>query len=148
MEAETAANALWHKHESQAKNLLTQYIPNSTVLCIWNITMVHAMWTEIVQEYTKKGGYAQMDLHTQFLELKLPKGDIQQFLDSLCTKCEELASIVVVIDEKDYCLTIIKSLPDSLTNFISNQLTSSCLWSPTKTIDPDILISVIAEESE
>ncbi|KAF8834454.1 hypothetical protein BDN67DRAFT_871085, partial [Paxillus ammoniavirescens] len=54
MEAETAANALWHKHESQAKNLLTQYIPNSTVLCIWNITMVHAMWTEIVQEYTKK----------------------------------------------------------------------------------------------
>ncbi|KAF8835580.1 hypothetical protein BDN67DRAFT_867287, partial [Paxillus ammoniavirescens] len=53
-ETETAANALWRKHESQAKNLLTQRIPNSTVLRIRNITTVHAMWTEIVREYTEK----------------------------------------------------------------------------------------------
>lgn len=148
-ETETAANALWRKHESQAKNLLTQRIPDSTVLRIRNITTVHAMWTEIVREYTEKGAYAQTDLRTQFLELKLPKGgDVRQFLDGLRTKREELASVGVAIDEKDYRSTIIKSLPDSLANFASNQLTSARLWSPTKTIDPDILISVIAEESE
>ncbi|KIJ15707.1 hypothetical protein PAXINDRAFT_76507, partial [Paxillus involutus ATCC 200175] len=80
-ETETAANALWHKHESQAKNLLTQHIPDSTVLRIRNITTVHVMWMEIVWEYTEKGAYTQMDLRTQFLELKLPKGgDVQQFI--------------------------------------------------------------------
>ncbi|KAJ8586924.1 hypothetical protein M405DRAFT_713301, partial [Rhizopogon salebrosus TDB-379] len=73
-------------------------------------------------------------------------GDIRQFLDGLRTKREELASVGVSIDEKDYRSTIIKSLPNSLANFASNQLTSAKLWSPTKTIDPDILISIISEE--
>ena len=61
------------------------------------------MWNEITKEYTEKGTYAQTDLHTQFLDSKLQKGvEVHHFLDSLHTKQEQLASVGVTIDEKDY----------------------------------------------
>lgn len=100
-------------------------------------------------EFTEKGAYAQTELRLQFLDSSCSSGgDIHQFLDGLRTKQEELASVGVDIDEKDYRSTIIKSLPNSLANFASNQLASAKLWSPMKTIDPDVLISVISEEWE
>ena len=52
------------------------------------------------------------------------------------------------IDEKDYRSTIISSLPIHLSNFASNQLAIARLHTPTKSIDPNALISLIAEESE
>ncbi|OJA13368.1 hypothetical protein AZE42_11464 [Rhizopogon vesiculosus] len=84
----------WQKSESLAKHLLTQRIPDSTALRVWNLTDVAAMWTEIVREYTEKGTYAQTDLRTKFLESKCPSGgDVRQFLDDLRTKCDELAAV-------------------------------------------------------
>ena len=107
------------------------------------------MWGKITKEYTEKGTYAQTDLCAQFLDSKLQKGvEVCHFLDGLRTKQEELASVGVTIDEKDYRLTIIKSLPTSLANFTSSQLTAARLYSSTKTIHPDTLISIIIEEAE
>ena len=107
------------------------------------------MWGEITKEYTEKGTYAQTDLRTQFLNSKLQKGvEVHHFLDGLQMKQEELASIGVTIDKKDYWLTIIKSLPTSLVNFASSQLAAARLYSSTKTINPDTLISIIIEEAE
>ena len=84
------------------------------------------MWKEISKEYTEKGAYAQTDLRTQFLELRLAKGvDVCQFLDGLWTKKEELAAVGVSIDDMDFRLTIIKSLPNLLANFASSQLTAA-----------------------
>ena len=54
----------------------------------------------------------------------------------------------VEIDTKDYLSTIISSLPTSLSNFASNQLAAAKLYHTTKTIDPDVLISLISEEYE
>ena len=68
------------------------------------------------------------------------------FLDFLCIKREELAQARVQINEKDYYSTNIKSLPFHLSNFASKQLTATHLFSLTKTIDPDLLISIISEE--
>ena len=107
------------------------------------------MWAKIVQEYTEKGTMAQTDLQTNFLESKCPAGgDICTWLDSLGVKREELAQAGVDIDEKDYCLTIIKSLPHYLPNFASNLLTNAWLWAPNKSINPDVLIMLIVEEFE
>ena len=139
----------WQKSESLAKHLLTQHIPDSTALCIRSLVTVCNMWNEITREYTEKGAYAQMDLRAQFLESKLPKGtEVRHFLDGLQTKKEELAAVSVTIDEKDYRSTIIKSLLNSLANFASNQLAAARLFSTSKTIEPDILISIVAEEAE
>ena len=107
------------------------------------------MWGEITKEYTEKGTYTQTDLRAQFLDSKLQKGvEVHHFLNGLWTKREELASIGVTIDEKDYQSTIINLLPTSLANFASSQLAAVCLYSSTKSIDPDTLISIIIEEAE
>ena len=141
--------AKWQKSEKLAKHLLAQRIPDSTVLRVRNLPVVAAMWAEIVREYTQKGTYAQTDLRAKFLESKCPIGsDIRQFLDDLRTKRDELSAVGVQIEEKDYRSTIIQSLPLSLASFASGQLATASLYSANKTIDPDILISLIIEESE
>jgi len=85
----------------------------------------------------------------RFLESKCPdKGNVWQFLDKLHMKREELVTVGVDIDEKDYCSMIISSLPYSLANFTLNQLAAAKLYFSTKTITPDALISLISEEYE
>ena len=107
------------------------------------------MWNEISKEYTEKGAYAQTDLHMQFLESRLAKGvDVRQFLDGLRMKKEELAAVGVSIDDTDFRSTIIKSLPNLLANFASSQLTAAQLFTTAKTVELDVLISVIAEEAD
>ena len=87
MAAETTVSNKWRKDESLAKHLLTQQIPNSTALCIRNLTTVTSMWGKITKEYTEKGTYAQTDLRAQFLNSKLQKGvEVRHFLDGLWTK--------------------------------------------------------------
>ena len=84
---ELAAIAQWDKDERSAKSLLTQKIPDSTVMRIRNKKTVKEQWDTIVAEYTEKGAFAQTDLRTRFLESKCPdKGNVQQFLDKLQIK--------------------------------------------------------------
>jgi len=116
---------------------------------IRNKQTVKEQWDAIISEYTEKGAFTQTDLCTCFLESKcLDKGNIQQFLDELHMKQEELATVGVGIDEKDYHSMIISSLPYSLANFVSNQLAAVKLYSSIKTITPDALILLISEEYE
>jgi hypothetical protein len=85
----------------------------------------------------------------KFLESKCPGGgDMHQFLDELHAKCDELSAVGVQIEEKDYWSMIIQSLSNHLASFASGQLATARLYSPTQTIAPDILISLIIEESE
>ena len=106
-------------------------------------------WDLIKNKYTSKGAIAQADLHSHFMESKYPdKGNVHDFLDGLRVKKEELVTYGVVIEDKDYCSTIITSLPHHLSNFASNLLADARLYSSTKTIDPDELITLISEEFE
>ena len=103
-----AAISQWDKDERSAKSLLTQKIPDSALMHIWNKKTVKERWDAITSKYTKKGAFAQTDLRTCFLKSKCPdKGNVRQFLDELRVKREELATVGVDIDEKDYCSTII-----------------------------------------
>jgi hypothetical protein len=146
---EIAAVEQWDKDERSAKSLLTQKIPDSTLMCIHTKRTVQERWEAIVAEYTEKGAYAQTDLRARFLESKCPdEGNVREFLDNLRVKREELASVGVDIDEKDYRSTIISSLPYLLANFASSQLAAARMFAPTKTIAPDSLISLISEEYE
>ena len=105
------------------------------------------MWTEIVREYTKKGAYTQTDLHTRFLEIKCPeRGDVHEWLEQLHSHREELAQVSVDIEVKDYHSTIISSLPGHLSGFALNLLASARLFLPSKTINPDVIISLVNEE--
>ena len=97
---EAALLATWQKDEALTHDLLTQWIPDSTVLVIHtaNQSTAAVMWTEIIHEYTQKGSYTQTDLRTKFLESKcLDKGDVHAWLDSLHVQKEELAQVGVDI---------------------------------------------------
>lgn len=82
-----AAVDKWVKDERSAKSLLTQKIPDSTLMHVHNNGTVKERWDAIVAEYTEKGAYAQTDLCGRFLESKCPdKGNVQEFLDGLRVK--------------------------------------------------------------
>ena len=116
-----AAQLQWDKNGRSAKSLLTQKIPNSTLMHIHTKKTVKERWAAIVEEYTSKGTYAQTDLHQKFMDMKCAdKAIVHEFLDSLQVKQEELASVGVDIDEKNYCSTILASLPFALSHLHSS----------------------------
>ena len=63
-------------------------------------------------------------------------------------KKEELVQVGVVINDSDYLSTIISSLPVSLSSFASAQLAAARMFATTKTIEPDVLMSLLMEEAE
>src|SRR6266571_5016771 len=52
---EIAAKNQWEKDKRSAKSLLTQKIPDSTLMRVHSKTMVRKRWVAIVMEYTDKG---------------------------------------------------------------------------------------------
>ena len=72
-------------------------------MCIHLKKTVKECWDAIIVEYTLKGVYAQTDLCKKFMDMWCAdKGNVCKFLDDLQVKQEELASVGVDIDEKDY----------------------------------------------
>jgi len=61
-EEELAVISLWEKNERSSKSLLTQKIPDYTLMKVHNVRTVEARWKLIVEEYTEKGAYVQTDL--------------------------------------------------------------------------------------
>ncbi|CAA7269030.1 unnamed protein product [Cyclocybe aegerita] len=107
----TPEEAQWLKDERLAKSLLTQKIPDLTLMCVHSKTTIKDRWDTIVTKYTEKGAYAQTELCTKFLESKCPnKGNICEFLGSLRVKKEELAKVGVDIGNKDYLSTTCLSM--------------------------------------
>jgi len=112
-------------------------------------TTVKQRWDAIVLEYTERGDYAKTELRAKFLKMRCPdKANIRDFLQGLQVKKEELAKVGVTIDDTDYLSTLISSLPHALSNFASAQLAAARMFLTSRTIDPDILISLLMEEAD
>jgi hypothetical protein len=147
--AETVAKGQWEKDECSAKSLLTQKLPDSTLMKVHMKVTVRERWEAVIKEYTEKGVYAQTDMRAKFLASRCSeKGNVRDFLDELRTTREELVQVGVVIEDKDYLSTIISSLPVSLSSFASAQLAAARMFSPTKSIEPDVLLSLLMEEAD
>ena len=141
-DAEIAEETQWVKNERSAKSLLTQKIPDGTLMRIHTKMIIKLHWDMIVLEYTEKGDYAKMEMRAKFLKSKcLEKGDTRDFLMDLQVKREELAKVGVSIDDKDYLSTIISSLPIALSNFAAAHM-----FLVSKSINPNVLISLLMEE--
>jgi hypothetical protein len=63
-------------------------------------------------------------------------------------KHKELAAIGIAMTDKDYQPAILKSVPEEMSEFASNLLTTSCIFQPTSSLDPDLLIDHISEEAD
>ena len=79
--AEIAAKSEWDKDERSAKTLLTQRLPDSTVMEIHSKKTVRERWEAVVKEYTVKGAYGQTEMRAKFLSSRCPdKGNAKDFL--------------------------------------------------------------------
>ena len=147
-EAQAAAKTQWEKDERSSKSLLTQKLPDSTMVLIHSKTSVKERWDEVVKEYTTKSEYAKTGLRAKFLSMKCgDKGGVREFLEGLRLKKEELSQAGVDIDENTYFSVIISSLPVAMSNFASSQL-AAARFSGTKTITSSDLISMLIEEAD
>jgi hypothetical protein len=147
-ESEKAAKIQWEKDERSAKTLLTQRLPDSTVMEIHSKTSVKERWEAVVKEYTVKGAYAQTEMRAKFLTSRCPeKGNAKEFLRGLRLKKEELAQVGVKISDEDYLSTIISSLPDGLSNFASMQM-SWTLQQTQQSMDASTLMTMLLQEAE
>ena len=145
---ELKAKHQWEKDERSAKTLLTQKLPNSTVMEIHSKKTVMERWEAVVKEYTQKGVYMKMELRAKFLMSRCPeKGNTKDFLRGLRLKKEELVQVRVMISDKDYLSTIILSLPDALSNFASSQIAWMTQQS-SNLIDVNALMSMLLQEAD
>jgi hypothetical protein len=64
---EIEAKTQWDKDERSAKTLLTQKLPDSTVLETHSLKTVKERWDAVVKEYTIKGAFAQTEMRAKFL---------------------------------------------------------------------------------
>lgn len=100
------------------------------------------------REYTIKGVHAQMEIRVKFLTMRcLEKGNVKEFLRGLRLKKEELAQVRVKISDEEYLLTIISSLPDTLTNFTSMQMAWT-LQQTSNSMDAGTLMTMLLQEAE
>jgi len=146
--AETIAMTQWDKDKCSARSLLTQKLPDSTVVLIHGKKTVRERWEAVVREFSKRSAYAQADLRAKFMGMQCPeRRNPRKFLEVLRVKKEEMAQAGVVVDEKDYFSVIISSLPVALSNFASNQLAAAQFLS-SRSMTPSDLLSMLMEESD
>jgi hypothetical protein len=55
--------------------LLTQKLPDSTVVLIHGKKTVRKRWEAVVREFSRKSAYAQADLHAKFMGMQGPEMD-------------------------------------------------------------------------
>ena len=92
--------------------------------------------------------YTQADLHQAFLEMHYAKrGNVREFLASLCCKQEKLAAIGVSVTKKEYEQTILQGIPSKLVTFASYLLSLALIVHGTASIDLDTLINQICEKA-
>ena len=60
--AEITAKGQWDKDEHSVKALLTQWLPDSTVMEIHSKRTVRERWEVVVREYTVKGVHVQTEI--------------------------------------------------------------------------------------
>jgi hypothetical protein len=113
----------WDCEDVIAQCLLRQHLPIETAISMEAFPTVEAQWTAIITLFTVKSVYSKADLLQAFLDMHCPKGgDIQEYLTSLKMKHHELMAANVSIDDTDYQRTILRGLPDALTDYAAMTL--------------------------
>jgi hypothetical protein len=146
---ETTKMEKWDYDDQVATYLLSQRLPDTTVMRLSGCDTTKEHWDMVTSEYQAKSSYAQADLHQTFLEMRCAKGgDVREFLSNLCYKREELAAAGVVVTEKEYERTILRGIPSDLATFASHLLSSALIVHNATSVNLDALINQINEEAE
>ena len=114
MDTEIEAATEWEYQDSVASYLMSQCLPDTTVMCLNGHVTMEERWTAVTMEYQAKSAYAQTDLHQAFLDMHCIKGgDVHEFLTNLGYKREELAAAGINIQwvkKLFQCLAVLQRL--------------------------------------
>jgi len=104
-------------------------------------------WHVVTQEFMAKSAYARNALHRLFVDMRCPKGgDVRTFLTNLKMRRNELLAASVTISHEDFKRTVLDGIPDALSTYASQMLTSACLNG--NTLEMKDIIHVISEEAD
>ena len=146
---ETAAAEKWVYDDQVAQYLLSQRLPDSTVVRMGPYSTAALRWERVTNEFTAKSVFAQNDLETTFYDMRCPRGgDVRVFLRGVQFKREELTAAGVYITNKDYQRTVLRGIPEELARFASTILSSAHLVHHVTTVDTETLIEHICEEAD
>ena len=149
MEEEIEAAKTWEHKDSVASFLLSQHLPDTTLMRLSGCATTQDRWDMVTKEYCTKSVYAQANLHQTFLEMRCAKGvNVRDFLSTLCCKREELAAASVTVTDKEYERTILQGIPQELATFVSHILSSALIVHNASAINIDALINQINEEAD
>ncbi len=149
MDEEKAATEKWAYNDQVAQYLLSQRLPDSTIVCMGPYLTAALHWKRVTDKFTAKSVYAQNDLKTTFYNMCCPRGgDVRVFLRGVRYKCEELAAARVYITNKDYQRTVLRGILEELAHFTSTVLSSTHLVHHVTTVYTETLIEHICKEAD
>jgi hypothetical protein len=149
MEEEQEGMDVWDHENLLTCYLLSQHLPNTTMIHLSHFSMAREHWEKVSQKYTAKSTYAQNNLKQSFLKMHCTKGgDVWAFLTGLRYKHKELTATSVTITDWDYQCTVLRGIPNDLANFACGLLLAMCIINPLAPVDVDMLINHICEEAE
>ena len=141
----------WTREDQIADYLLDQHIPKKIALDIMVFKTTKECWDYIKKCFSAKSEHAKADLYQAFIDMKCPKNsEVREFLNEMSTKHHKLEAIGVTVSDIDYRCTILRSLPDHLSAYASNTLTTLSLTSKItgNPIDMDKLLSNISDKAD
>ena len=84
MDTGIEAGEKWEREDAMASYLLSQRLPNTTVMRMANCATAQDQWELVTKEFQAKSKYAQANLHQSFLDMHCVKGgDVREFLGNL-----------------------------------------------------------------
>ena len=146
--AESEVIKEWEREDAIAQWLLSQKLPDSTVLYLDEYPTAKAQWDELVEENKVTGIYARLDLERSFLDMRCPRGgDVRAFIADLRYKRESLAAVGIDITDDEFRRTLLLGLPDESAQFASLFLTSARIIAH-RVVDTASLIDSVCEQAD
>jgi len=137
----------WDREDQIARNLLNKRLPDTTMLEVRQYKTAKERWHVVTQEFTAKSAYARNALHRSFVDMRCPKGgDVRAFLTNLKIRRNKLLAAGVTINNEDFERTVLNGIPDALSAYASQTLTSAHLSG--NTLEMKDIIHVISKEAD
>jgi len=146
-DTEIEAARHWDRNDQIARNLLNKRLPDATMLEVRQYKTAKERWHIVTQEFMVKSAYARNALHRSFVDMRCPKGgDVRAFLTNLKMRRNELLAAGITISHKDFERTVLDGIPDALSTYASQTLTSARLNG--NILEMKDIIHVISEEAD
>jgi len=146
-DTEIEAARYWDCDNQIARNLLNKWLPDTTMLEVRQYKTAKEWWHVVTQEFMAKSTYTRNALHRSFVDMQCPKGgNIRAFLTNLKMQHNKLLAAGVTISREDFECTVLDGIPDALSAYASQTLTSARLNG--NTLEMKDIIHVISEEAD